>query len=202
MLLFSFFSIWMLLCTRSLTFVRALSATSFRSSSNSRPFVASLATTLSATRTPTRLHSTMAEEVESSMTGHNNYPLEMTDDEKYLFDLNGYLIVRGVLTPEEVKVANGAIDNHAHEMVERSEGALRNAVEGTKFFGEGPGRKDLGRALEWGEESRVFQSILAHPRLVPVFHGILGKGYRMDHLPIVLAQNQGSEGFQLHGGTG
>ena len=34
-----------------------------------------------------------------------------------------------------------------------------------------------------------------------LFHGILGKGYRMDHLPMVLAQNKGSEGFQLHGGT-
>jgi hypothetical protein len=60
---------------------------------------------------------------------------------------------------------------------------------------------DLGRVLEWGEESRVFKSILAHPRLVPVFQGILGVGYRMDHLPMVLAQNKGSEGFQLHGGT-
>jgi Protein involved in biosynthesis of mitomycin antibiotics/polyketide fumonisin len=42
---------------------------------------------------------------------------------------------------------------------------------------------------------------LAHPRLVPLFHGILGKGYRMDHLPFVIAQDKGAEGFQLHGGT-
>lgn len=129
------------------------------------------------------------------------YPLEMTDDEKYLFDLNGYLIVRGVLTPEEVEEANTVIDNHSHEMIERSDGALRNAAKGTKMFGHGPGRMDLGQVLEWGEESKVFKSILAHPRLVPIFHGILGKGYRMDHLPLVLAQNKGSEGFSLHGGT-
>jgi len=130
------------------------------------------------------------------------YPIEMTEDERYLFDLNGYLIVRGVLTPEEVEEANAAIDGHAHEMVERSDPNLRNAKAGTRFFGQGPGRMDLGRCLEWGEEdSRVFKSILAHPRLVPIFHGILGKGYRMDHLPMILAQNAGSEGFQLHGGT-
>jgi hypothetical protein len=36
---------------------------------------------------------------------------------------------------------------------------------------------------------------------VPLFHGILGKGYRMDHLPFVLAQEKGAEGFALHGGT-
>lgn len=130
------------------------------------------------------------------------FPLEMTDDEKYLFDLNGYLVVRGVLTPEEVKQANLAIDQHAENFVERSDGALRNAVEGTKLYGTGPGRQDLGQVLEWGsDDSKVFQSILAHPRLVPLFHGILGKGYRMDHLPLVLAQDKGAEGFQLHGGT-
>ena len=26
-------------------------------------------------------------------------------------------------------------------------------------------------------------------------------GYRMDHLPFVIAQDKGAEGFQLHGGT-
>jgi len=60
----------------------------------------------------------------------------------------------------------------------------------------------LGGILEWGEiESKVFKSILAQPRLVPLFHGLLGKGYRLDHLPFVLMNNKGGEGFSLHGGT-
>lgn len=142
----------------------------------------------------------------SSMSGtaqlmNDDYPSTMTGDERYLFDLNGYIVVRGVLTEEEVREANEVIDNHSHEMVERLEKELRNAVEGSPFFGTGPGRKDLGKVLEWGKESRVFKKILAHPRLVPLFHGILGKGYHMDHLPFVLAQDKGGEGFQLHGGT-
>ena len=29
----------------------------------------------------------------------------------------------------------------------------------------------------------------------------MGKGYRLDHLPFVLMNNEGGEGFQLHGGT-
>lgn len=136
---------------------------------------------------------------ETSMS--SEYPIEMSEDERYLFDLNGFLIVRNVLTPEEVKLANEIIDKHQEEMIERKEAALRNAVEGTKFYGSGPGRKDLGGVLEWGEDSKIFQKILAHPRLVPLFHGILGKGYRMDHLPFVIAQDKGAEGFQLHGGT-
>lgn len=130
------------------------------------------------------------------------YPMEMTEAENYLFDLNGYLIVRGVLTDEEVKQANRAIDRHLDQAIERKAGALRNAVRGTAMYGTGPGRKDLGRVLEWdNEDSIVFKSILAHPRLVPLFHGILGKGYRMDHLPFAILQDIGAEGFQLHGGT-
>lgn len=132
---------------------------------------------------------------------NGDYPIEMTDDERYLFDLNGYIVVKGVLTSEEVKEANTVIDNHRNEMIERSDKPLRNTVGGTAFSGTGPARKDLGGVLEWGAESKVFKSILAHPRLVPFFHGILGKGYRMDHLPFVIASEKGAEGFQLHGGT-
>ena len=132
---------------------------------------------------------------------HDDYPNEMTDDERYLFDLNGYLIVRNVLTSAQVATAQAAIDARQKFMVPRGDAALRNAVPGTPLYGTGPGRQDLGRVLEWGGDATVFQSILAHPRLVPIFHGILGPGYRMDHLPLVIAQEQGAEGFQLHGGT-
>lgn len=127
---------------------------------------------------------------------------EMTDEQKYLFDLNGFIVIRGVLTPEEVQEANSIIDAHSHKFIERSDSDLRNAAEGTALYGTGPGRKDLGGVLEWGaQDSRIFKRILDHPKLVPLFHGILGKGYRMDHLPFVLAQDRGAEGFALHGGT-
>jgi ectoine hydroxylase-related dioxygenase (phytanoyl-CoA dioxygenase family) len=129
------------------------------------------------------------------------YPLEMFEEERYLFDLNGFLVVRNVLTTEQIKEANDAIDAHAESFVQRKDDALRNAVAGTAMYGSGPGRKDLGKVLEWGPQSKVFKEILAHPRLLPLFHGILGKGYRMDHLPFVIAQDKGAEGFQLHGGT-
>ncbi|KAL7549493.1 hypothetical protein ACHAWF_012756 [Thalassiosira exigua] len=129
-------------------------------------------------------------------------PLEMTESERYLFDLNGYLVVRNVLTPEEVAACHEAVDARASEAVPRSDPTLRNAVEGSPMYGSGPPRLDLGGIFEWGEaESRVFKKILAHPRLVPLFHGLLGKGYRLDHMPMVLMNDKGGEGFQLHGGT-
>lgn len=144
---------------------------------------------------------TFSRTITSMSAVNGEYPTEMTDAERYLFDLNGFIVVREVLTPDEVQQANAAINNHKHEMVERSDAPLRNAMAGTAFAGTGPGRKDLGGVLEWGPESKVFKSILAHPRLVPFFHGLLGKGYRMDHLPFVIASDKGAEGFQLHGGT-
>ena len=36
----------------------------------------------------------------------------MNEDEKYLFDLNGYLILRDVVDPELVASCNAAIDHH------------------------------------------------------------------------------------------
>eukprot|EP00542_Grammatophora_oceanica_P008212 CAMPEP_0194065202 /NCGR_PEP_ID=MMETSP0009_2-20130614/85100_1 /TAXON_ID=210454 /ORGANISM="Grammatophora oceanica, Strain CCMP 410" /LENGTH=320 /DNA_ID=CAMNT_0038717965 /DNA_START=348 /DNA_END=1310 /DNA_ORIENTATION=+ len=126
---------------------------------------------------------------------------EFTEADKYLFDLNGYVIVRGVLSPEEIQEVNQIVDKHEGDMVERMDQELRNAAKDSALYGTGPGRKDLGRCLEWGADSRIFKSVLAHPKLVPFFHGILGKGYRMDHLPFIIAQDKGAEGFQLHGGT-
>ena len=105
-----------------------------------------------------------------------DYPTVMTEAERYLFDLNGFLIIRNVLNPDEILQANDAIAKRQENMIERNDSALRNAVPGTAFYGSGPGRKDLGGVLEWGDESQAFKRILAHPRLVPLFHGILGKG--------------------------
>jgi hypothetical protein len=132
----------------------------------------------------------------------NDVPQEMTEAERYLFDLNGFLIVRNVLTPEEVAACHAAIDKHMDDAIAREDPSLRNAVKGSPMYGTGPPRLDLGGIFEWGgAESKVFKSILAHPRLVPLFHGLLGKGYRLDHIPFVLMNNKGGEGFQLHGGT-
>lgn len=39
----------------------------------------------------------------------------MTDDEKYLFDLAGYLVIENVLTPTELTHCNQAIDHHIEQ---------------------------------------------------------------------------------------
>ena len=54
--------------------------------------------------------------------------LGLTANEKYLFDLNGFLVLRNVLSPEMIADANTAIDKHeATELHERS-GELRTSA--------------------------------------------------------------------------
>ncbi|KAK1746034.1 PhyH family protein [Skeletonema marinoi] len=94
------------------------------------------------------------------------YPIAMSEAERYLFDLNGYIIIRDVLTPDQIAAAHAAIDAHLTDAIPRSDPTLRNAVEGSPMYGSGPPRLDLGGIFEWGSaESEVFKSILAHPRL-------------------------------------
>jgi len=119
----------------------------------------------------------------------------------YLFDTAGYVILRGVLSPDEVAACNKAVDARADEMLERS-GELR--LSGSDALaGDGKtGRKDLGGLLGWeGDGGRVFRSLLAHERVAPFLHEVVGAGYRLDHHPFLIAQEQGAEGFFFHGGA-
>jgi len=127
----------------------------------------------------------------------------MTDTEKYLFDLNGFLIVRGVLSPAEVAQANASIDARQAEFKTRDDRDLRNTKDGTPLAGDGvTPRKDLGGFMGWpSPDGDVFRKMLAHPKLVPYLNELCGSGYRLDHMPLLLAGDKGSEGFSLHGGT-
>ena len=120
--------------------------------------------------------------------------------DRFLFDLNGFLVVRGVFTAEEVARANAAIDRHSGELHARDAEPLRNAKGGTHMAADGP-RQDMGGMLWWQQpDSDVFRDVLTHPRLVPFYTDLLGEGFRLDHQPLVIAQSPQSEGFALHGG--
>ena len=106
----------------------------------------------------------------------------MTDDEKYLFDLTGYLVLRQVLTPEEVARCNEAIDCHADQTVE-----LERSLAG--------GSEALERP--WCEP---FREMLVRSTVTPYLETILGKAFRLDHGPGLIAMEAGCEGGTLHGG--
>jgi len=116
----------------------------------------------------------------------------MSPEESFLFDLNGLVVVRGLLSPTEVAELNVAID--AHDKYSRDDPELKNA---NVFSAEGS-RIDMGGMLSW--ETPAFRRLLAHHKLVPYLNALCGPGYRLDHHPMVILQKRHSEGFDLHGG--
>lgn len=125
----------------------------------------------------------------------------MTEDENYLFDLNGYLILEQVLTSEELELANGAVDRHLDLRTDTPENDLR-AHESKVLKGDFP-RVDLVEPYNWvAPWCLPFRKMLAHPTIVPYLNVILGKGFRQDHRMMVITMDRGSEGHRLHGSSG
>ena len=123
----------------------------------------------------------------------------MTQDQRYLFDLNGYLIVKDVLSPDEVARCNSAIDRHSDQSapMERSLAGDSPALAGTSR------RRDLGGMLQWEKPwCDPFRHMLAHPGVAPCLNEILGANYRLDHGPSLISQDEGCEGCTLHHGGG
>ena len=125
----------------------------------------------------------------------------MNEDEKYLLDINGYLVVEQVLTPDEVALCNGAIDHHADQIHERT-GELSLSSDSKTLKGL-HGRGDMGGMFTWEKPyCNPFLEMLVHPRIVPYLNTILGKGFRMDHHPGLITMEEGGEGHTFHGSSG
>lgn len=125
----------------------------------------------------------------------------MSEDEKFWFDLNGFVKIKNVFNKEEVTKMNQVIDKRNKEFKQRDSPGLRNTKDDSPLAGDKVGRKDMGGMLAWpSPDSDLFRSVLNHPNLLSYYLELVGEGYRLDHLPLILAQNKGTEGFSLHGG--
>ncbi len=130
--------------------------------------------------------------------GNNFYTV--SEEEKYFFDLRGYLVVRGALSADEVKVCNDAIDHYGDEIRTRSieDGGL---ARGSSALTGKEGRRELTGMLGWPEPYREpFRKLLVHPVVVSRLNEFSGKGFRLDHGPLLISALKGAEGHQLHGG--
>ena len=123
----------------------------------------------------------------------------MTAEERYFFDLRGYLVVRDVLTAEETAGCNAAIDRFAGQMTERSvEGG--GLARGSQALRGNRGRGELTGMLGWPAPWREpFRRLLVHPVVVSRLNEISGRGFRLDHGPTLIAAAPGTEGHALHG---
>ena len=130
----------------------------------------------------------------------------LSHKQKYSFDLNGYLVIRGAFDADMVARANAAIDAHTETLHERR-GQLRTSGlygrESSALAGDGAtGRFDMGGMLGWAAPHREpFRELLCHPHVAGALNELVGVGYRLDHSPLMIAQERGSEGHTLHGGA-
>jgi hypothetical protein len=104
----------------------------------------------------------------------------MTEQEKYLFDLQGYLTVPEALNAQQIQDFNALIDEHiAAEM------------------GDKPTHR-FGNLLRWGQP---FINLLDNARIVPYLENLLGQHFRLDHIYCdVIRGGLGPIGASLHGG--
>ena len=121
----------------------------------------------------------------------------MNEEQKYLFDLTGYLLLRDVLSAEELQALNAGIDQH----IETLEPLAKSTAGDSKTLAGTSRRNDMGDMLAWERPwCEPFRKLLVHPTVKPVLEGILGRGYRLDHGPGLIAMDAGGEGCTLHGG--
>jgi Phytanoyl-CoA dioxygenase (PhyH) len=104
----------------------------------------------------------------------------MTEEERYRFDLQGYLVRRGALTSAEVAT-------------------LRNAVSGMDYA---PPAETIQSQRIGGFINRdlAFQNLMDHPAVIDIVTELCGSYARLDHYyGIVMAPN--TSGLWIHGGA-
>ena len=101
----------------------------------------------------------------------------MTDEEKFTFDLEGYLVVKDVLTPDEMKSLNAVANRFTSENSD-------------------PGTSTISRVSQWSPE---FQALMDHHKIVPYLVELLGPKFRIDH-DYCIFMKKGAERGGLHGG--
>jgi len=119
----------------------------------------------------------------------------MTDREKYLYDIQGFLVVPNFLTGDEVNQLNAAFDANGDRMGEDG-----NSNTGGSRTLAGHKRGYFDGMLEWDHPwCEPFRQLLVHPKIIPYLNTLHGRGWRMDHSPFALFSTRGAEGLILHG---
>lgn len=114
----------------------------------------------------------------------NGDPLpRMTDEQRYLFDLQGFLVLPGVLKADE-------LDTMQRQMTELGPAEPQNNPEQSRFH----------KFLAWGP---LWRNLIDHPAILPVLFDLLGPKFRLDHaygMAMRAGGQQGGEGLHHEAG--
>ena len=103
----------------------------------------------------------------------------MTPEERFLFDLQGFLVIKNVLTPAVVAELNAIADEK---------------------FARAPGVTGAQRArpTSWAQP---FVDLMDHPKTLPYLIELIGDQFRLDHDYCIFMRER-DPGMGLHGGEG
>ncbi len=134
---------------------------------------------------------------DSSLQATEEEPMaEMSAREKFLIDLNGFLVVPEVLSGADVAALNAATDacwNSSYTDGGGEEHPCRQRGHQSAAFHEMRGM------LEWpAPHCLPFRSLLTQPKMIPYMNTLHGRGWRLDHSPFMIVGN-GEHGGHIHG---
>jgi ectoine hydroxylase-related dioxygenase (phytanoyl-CoA dioxygenase family) len=114
----------------------------------------------------------------------------MRAEDRYLFDLHGYLVIKGALTEAELARINATIDTLPESAAIVGKAHAHRGLEGSS------GTRSL---LDWG---RPLRDLVNHPSITPCLTELLGHGFRLDHQYAIIQNNTPGTrvGNPLHGG--
>ncbi|MFE7573145.1 phytanoyl-CoA dioxygenase family protein [Streptomyces sp. NPDC057521] len=127
----------------------------------------------------------------------------MNGREQYLFDLNGYLVVRSVLKDTELgalrqEVSDYGVDAALEKHSYLHAGFPREYYDDAEWSGaDGYRYLQDSYLLDWGPAVR---SLVAHPKLGPYLEALVGAEYRLDHSYGIFARGRTSS-HALHNGA-
>ncbi|MBW4563987.1 MAG: phytanoyl-CoA dioxygenase family protein [Mojavia pulchra JT2-VF2] len=105
----------------------------------------------------------------------------MTELERYLFDLQGFLVVENALSTEQIAALQAVLDQQI---------AIQDKAEAAFLRFDG--------LLPWGQP---FQDLIDNRAIAPYLFELLGEQFRLDHDYVhIIRQGLGPIGPSLHGG--
>ncbi len=114
----------------------------------------------------------------------------MTDLERYLFDLQGFIVIENALTRQQIQNLQTELDKQINNQINNQ--ILEQDKQEKKFL-------RFDSLLNWG---KPFQDLIDNPQITPYLLELLGQGFRLDHDYLhVIYQGKGPVGSFLHGGA-
>jgi ectoine hydroxylase-related dioxygenase (phytanoyl-CoA dioxygenase family) len=127
----------------------------------------------------------------------------VNEEQQYLFDLNGYIVLPNALSTQDLAAINRVIDAAGVPELLKQVSYLHTGFPPLENpnSDETAGPVDItsGLLTDWGQE---FRDLVDHPRTMPLLRAILGEGMRLDHSYAIFMRKNAiaSSSHHLHNG--